>query len=252
MTIIKCKSVPTGLENDEKPVNRFVHINNGTAYDDTIYGGVSRKSGQPFALVKATGTMIFDEIGENLKHGYRVELPQMSAFLSIPGSVESVSAESRRASAPALSVHLVAKGDLKTCCQGPEFVIENVTKGATVIVDGVIGENQVPDVLMNGTDVLVHSTGRGFYMSDVSDPTVGAYIAGSDGKVLVKAIVTESTATTLTCTFPQIDLEEGTYRFCVASRNGLDPAQYGVTIGSRNIRVVNEAPSVEEVQDGQG
>ena len=41
--------------------------------------------------------------------------------------------------------------------------------------------------------------------------------------------------------FPQLGLPEGTYKFCVSSRNGLDPTQYGVTVGSRNIRVVDAA-----------
>ena len=117
------------------------------------------------------------------------------------------------------------------------------------VVETGLKNGETPNVLTNGTDVEVHATGRGLYMPDTSDPTVGAYIADSSGKVLVKANVTESTATTLVCVFPQIDLPEGTYKFCVASRNGLDAVKYGVTVGSRNIQVVS-ADSAEEGQNG--
>lgn len=252
MTSVNFKTVLTNLKKDEKPVNRFIVLHNGVVYDDTVYASVAQKSGQPKPLVKATGTMIFDEIGENLKRGYRVEFPQMSAFLSIPGLVESASAESRRASPPVLVAHFAAKGDFRKCCQGDEFVLVNVTQGASVGVDTVIDSvSQTPDVLTNGTDVEVHATGRGLYLPDLDDPTVGAYVADSSGTVLAKAAVTRSTATLLVCTFPEIDLKPGTYRFCVASRNGLDPARYGVTVGRRNVRVVNAAPAnEEEVQNG--
>ena len=115
------------------------------------------------------------------------------------------------------------------------------------MVDGVIDTiSKTPEVLTNGSNVEVHVTGRGLYMPDLSDPTVGAYISDADGKVLVQANVTESTVATLVCTFSQINLEEGTYKFAVASRNGLDPAQYGVTVGTRNIRVVNAADEETE------
>ena len=253
MTSVKFKTVLTSLKKDEKPLSRFVVLHNGVVYDDTVYASVAQKSGQPKPLVKATGSMIFDEIGENLKRGYRVEFPQMSAFLSIPGLVESASAESLRASPPKLVAHFAAKGGFKKCCQGDEFVLVNVAQGASVGIDTVIDSvSETPDVLTNGTDVEVHVTGRGLYMPDLDDPTVGAYVAGSDGTVLAKATVTRSTATLLVCTFPEIDLEVGTYRLCVASRNGMDPAQYGVTVGRRNIRVVDAAPAdEEEVQDGE-
>ena len=252
MTTIRYKVVPTALQKDEKPVNRFVVLHNGTVADDTVYSSIAQKTGMPKPLVKATGSMIFSETGEWLKRGVRVEYQDMSAYLSIPGSVESASAESRRATPPVLVAHFAAKGDFKKCCQGPEFVLENVTQGASVGVDTVIDAiSETPDVITNGTDVEVHATGRGLYMPDLDDPAVGAYLADSGDTVLARATVTRTTSTLLVCTFPEIALEEGTYRFCVASRNGLDPAQYGVAVGRRNVRVANAAAANgEEVQNG--
>lgn len=252
MTKIRYKTLLTNLTRGEMPVHRFCVLHNGTICGDTVYAVVSQKSGIPVPLVKATLAMIFDAIIDKLRHGYRIELPNVSAFLSMLGSPESTSAESRRANRPVLVAHLAAKGGFKTCCQGPEFELENVSQGATVVVGGVSDNvSRMQDVLTNGTDVEVHAIGSGLYMPDPADPTVGAYIADSQGKVLVKATVAESTATSLVCTFAQIDLEEGTYKFCVASRNGLDPELYGVTVGRRNVQVVNAASAEEgEVSNG--
>ena len=252
MTTINFKVVPSAILSGEVPVYRYQVLHNGTIFGDTVYAIVSQKSGMPIPLVKATCTMIFDEIMAQLQRGYRVELPQLSALLSLPGKVESASAESRRDTPPVLLAHFNAKGDFKKCCQGPEFVLVNVTKGATVVVSGVIDSvSQTPDVLTNGDNIEVHVIGNGLYMPDLADPTVGAYLADQSGTVLAKATVTETTGMTLVCAFPAIDLEPGTYKFCVASRNGLDPAQYGVTIGKRNVKVVNASiEDSEEVQNG--
>lgn len=250
-TIIRYKVLPTGIRTGEKPLNRYVVLHNGTVREDTVFENISRKSGLPKPMVKATCGMFMDTLAENLGHGYRVETPDLSAFLSIPGLVESASAESRRAAPPVLQAHLVAKGDFKKCCQGPEFVLENITKGATVVISGVIdGISQTPDTLTNGVDVEVHATGNGLYMPDISDPAVGVYLADSGGEVLCRATVTESTSMTLACVFPEIGLRPGTYRFCVASRNGFDPEQYGVTVGRRNVKVVDVQSENEGGQNG--
>ena len=251
MKTIKIKVIPTNLKKGAVPVIRYAVIHNGTVYDDTVYAGVSKKSGQPQPLVKATGAMIFSEIAEQLKHGYRVELPEVSAFLTLPGSVESMSTESSRSVPPVLVARMVSKGALKECCQGPEFKLENVSKGATVSIVSVIDNvSQQPDVITNGANIEVHVVGNGLLMPDLTDQSVGAYLADSSGKVLAESTVTESTMTTLVCVFPVIDLQAGTYRFCIASRAGLDPTQYVATVGRRNIQVVNAAAEGEEVQHG--
>ena len=102
MTTIRCKTVQTNLKRGGRPVSGFVLLHNGIFRDDAVYTVVSQKSSHPLPLVKATHEMVIAEIKEMLKHGYRVELPEMLAFLSIPGSVESAFAESSRATPPKL------------------------------------------------------------------------------------------------------------------------------------------------------
>ena len=249
---IMYRVVLTAIAKGLAPLYRFIPILNGTIRDDAVYAAVAKMSGQPKPLVKATLDMTFDMIVEYLKLGYRVEFPQMSAFLSIPGTVESTSAESLKAANPVLVAHLAAKGDFRKCCQGPGFTLKNATLGASVGVDTVLDDvNGTPNVIRNGVNVEVHATGRGLYMPETDDPAVGAYIADGKGTVLVKANIVETMSTMLVCVFPDLNLPEGAYKFCVASRNGLDPAQYGVTVGSKNIQVIN-ATSEEEEEEANG
>ena len=246
-TTIRYKVVPTNLLSGVTPVNRFVVLHNGTIVGDTVYAIVSQKTGMPQPMVKATASMIVAEMASWLGKGYRLEFQDISAFLALPGSVASTSAESRREAPPKLVVRLVAKGDFKKCCQGPEFVLENVTPGATVVINSVVDTVlQTPNVLPNGANVEVHIPGNGLFIPDPADPTVGVYLADSDGADRVKANVLESTSTSIICVCPQIALEPGTYKLCVASRNGMDPELYGVTVGSRNVRVVDDDSEDEE------
>jgi len=181
----------------------------------------------------------------------RVELPGLSAYLTLPGNFASTSAESRRAAESKLVAHISAKGAFKNCCAGDEFVLENVTQGATVVIRGVSDMVSKRDnVLTNGTDVEVHIVGTGLYMPDTSDPSTGVWLETKDGTVCATAQVTESTSTLLVCEFGEIDLAEGSYKLCVASRNGLDPEHYGVTVARRNVTVVDAATDGEGLENG--
>ena len=219
---------------------------NGTVREKAFYSAVAAKSGLDASVVESTGNLILDQIGVELGHGNRVELPQISAYMTMQGNFAGQSAEARRDANAKLVVHLAAKGSLKACCADTGFVLENVTKGATVVIRGVsdVGA-EVDDTILCGTDVEVHVVGSGLYVGEGDSPDTGAWLADAQGEVLARAAVSESTETTMVCTFPQVDLPEGTYRFCVGSRNGLDPSRYGVTVARRNVTVV-AAPSVEE------
>lgn len=224
------------------PLNRFYAIHNGTVYPEYIYGAVSRKSGIPVPLVRSTDELIDEEVKALLQHGYRVELPNVSYFITLPGSVDSVSPEARAAARPVPVVRAMAKRTLRTCCQGDDYVIQNIAEGASVAVYSIIDSvSQRQNVLTNGHGIAVSVVGSGLYIPDLSDPTTGAYVAGDDGRILATARVTASTSTTLECEFDELALPEGSYRFCVASRNGLDASQYGVSVGRKKITVVNAA-----------
>ena len=249
MKKIRFKVSPTPfLTKDGRPAYGATVQSNGTVNEDALYGKVSQKIGMPAELVKSTFNLAIGQIKTELRNGMRVELPQLSAYLTLPGNFASASPEDRRAAGARLVAHLSAKGEFKNCCAGDEFVLENVTGGATVVIRGVSDMVSMRDnVLTNGTDVEVHVVGTGLYMPDTSDPSVGVWLESTDGTVCATAQVRESTATTLVCVFGAIDQDEGTYKLCVASRNGLDPEQYGVTVARRNVTVVNAA--AEEATD---
>lgn len=246
MTTIKCRTAPIPLAIGDVPLNRFYVLHNGTAYADAIYQGVSKKTGLPVPMIRSTDEMIYEEIKEHLRHGYRVEFPYTSYQIALPGAADSTTPESLAAARPVPVVRANAKGDLKTCCQGDGFTVVNITEGASVAVYNAIDSiSKRLNVLTNGLNVQVEVVGNGLYIPDPSDPTTGAFVAGDDGTILATARVTESTTTTLSCVFDELALPEGTYRFCVASRNGLDAATYGVAVGRKKITVVNAAEEEE-------
>ena len=242
MKKIKFKTKLTPFKKNERPAFSAFVVHNGTIGADTFYGKVSSKCGLDVTVVKSIFELTVKQIGEELRNGMRVELPGLSAYLTQPGNFASTSAESRRAAESKLVAHISAKGDFKNCCAGDEFVLENVTQGATVVIRGVSDMVSKRDnVLTNGTDVEVHIVGTGLYMPDMSDPTTGVWLETTDGTVCATAQVTESTSTTLVCVFGEIAQQEGVCKLCVGSRNGLDPEQYGVTVARRNVMVVNAA-----------
>ena len=242
MKKVKYKTKLTPFKKNERPAFSAVVVHNGTIGADAFYEKVSSKCGLDSTVVKSTFELAVKQIEEELRNGMRVELPGLSAYLTLPGNFTSTSAENRRAAEPKLVAHISAKGDFKNCCAGDEFVLENVTQGATVVIRGVSDMlSKLDNVLTNGTDVEVHIVGTGLYMPDMSDPTTGVWLETTDGTVCATAQVTESTSTTLVCVFGEIALQEGAYKLCVASRNGLDPEQYGVTVARRNVTVVNAA-----------
>ena len=244
---IKYSTALTGLKIGDVPLYRFYVRHNGTVGEDTFYQNASQGSGiTPFAL-KLSMKACLNQIMEEAKHGNRVELPEMSAFPTMPGSFGGTSRDAREAADAKLAVRLAAKGALRTCCQGDGFELTNVTEGATVVIRGISDmAADRDDVLINGTNVEVHIIGTGLYIPETDDDTVGVWLADGSGTVLAKARITESTATTLACVFPEIALEEGTYKLCVASRNGLDPELYGATVARRNVTVADAA----EVEGG--
>jgi len=242
MKKIRYKTKLTPFKKNERPAFSAVVVHNGTIGTDTFYEKVSNKCGLDGTMVKSISELVVKQMGEELRNGMRVELPGLSAYLTLPGNFASTSAENRRAAGAKLVAHISAKGAFRDCCAGDEFVLENVTQGATVVIRGVSDMlSQQDNVLTNGTDVEVHIVGTGLYMPETSDPSTGVWLETMDGTVCATAQVTESTSTTLVCVFGEIAQEEGTYKLCVASRNGLDPERYGMTVARRNVTVVNAA-----------
>ena len=240
MTKLLYRTKLTPFEKDEKPAYSANVIHNGTVGEETFFKKVSSTCGMNYVVTKAIFDLCVAQLKEELRNGNRVELPNLSAFLTLPGNFASISPESRQAADAKLVAHIVAKGAFKTCCAGEEFELVNVTKGATVVIRGVSDMiSKQENVLTNGTGVEVHVVGSGLYIPDEADEMTGVWIENKDGIVCAMARVTESTSGTLVCVFGEIALEEGAYKLCVASRNGLNPEQYGVTVARRNVTVVN-------------
>ena len=217
MNSLKCSigsiNLPTGDPDD----GRYYVRHNGIIREKTFYGNVGERCGLSPAMARAVGESMFEELAEMLRRGYRVELPQMSAYLTMQGK-KAAEAKGHASVEKRPAVHLQPRGDLKDCCRNA-FNVELVTPQAAVAVFHFGDDNLQNEAIGNGTDVEVHAIGTGLYMPDTSDPTVGVWIEDSARNTLARASVTESTYTTLIVKFPKIDLAPGDgYYFCVASR----------------------------------
>ena len=91
MKKIRFKVSPTPfLTKDGRPAYGATVQSNGTVNEDALYGKVSQKIGMPAELVKSTFNLAIGQIKTELRNGMRVELPQLSAYLTLPGNFASL------------------------------------------------------------------------------------------------------------------------------------------------------------------
>ena len=219
MTPIKCSVASINLPTEDSADGRYYLRHNGIIRNETFYKNVGKRCGLEPAMARAVGETMFNVFSDLLKRGYRVELPQMAAYLTMQGkkAAEAKGHESKEARPV---VHLLPRGWFRDCCKDV-FDVELVTEQAAVVINDFLDANIQHGAISNGTNVKVSLIGSGLYMPDTSDPTVGVWIEDSHGKIRSRAVVNESTATTMSLLFPKIDLPIGKdYYLCVASRNG--------------------------------
>jgi hypothetical protein len=232
MTKLKCSIASINLPNGDPSDGRYYVQHNGIVREETFYGNVGKRCNYSPAMARAVGESIFEEISELLRRGYRIELPQMSVFISMHGK-KAAEAKGNASIEMSPSVHLQPRGKLKECCRNA-FNVEIVTQQASVVVSHFSDRNIQDGAIGDGTNVEVHITGTGLYMPNTSDPTVGVWIEDSSGKVAARATVMESANTSMTVQFPKIDLAPGDgYRLCVASRAKLTGAHSMRTVRRR-------------------
>lgn len=237
--IIRYRRALCGLKKDEVPLYRNYVCHNGTVGHRSFCGMVAADCGLKTPVVDAVLRTGVNTMIDNLQNGYRVELDFLSAFLTLPGLFDGANASQNPGQ---LVGHVVAKGDLRNCCKDADIVLQCETQTDSVYIRTVIDMlTRAYGKITKGSNVETHMTGSGIGL-DPTNPSEGIWIAPASGTnltVLAKADVIEATTTTLTCVFPLIDLEAGTYRICVASRNGRDAETYGVNIGTKKIEIVD-------------
>ena len=208
MTSLKCSIGSINLPNGDPDDGRYYVQHNGIIRETTFYSNVGSRCALSPALARAVGESIFEELAEMLRRGYRVELPQISAYLTMQGK-KAAEAKGHASTEKRPAVHLQPRGRFKDCCKNA-FNVELVTPQATVTVLHFADDNiQEDGSIGNGTEVHVIATGTGLHMPDTSDPTVGVWIEDSSGNTLARAVVKESATTYLSMVFPKIDLPPG-------------------------------------------
>ena len=232
MNSLKCSIGSINLPNGDPDDGRYYVRHNGIVHEKTFYSNVGKRCGLSPAMARAVGELMFEELSEMLRSGYRVELPQMSAYLTMQGK-KAAEAKGHASVEKRPAVHLQPRGEFKDCCKNA-FDVELVTPQAAVVVSNFLDSNMRNEAIGNGTNVEVHAIGSGLYMPDTSDPTVGVWIEDSAGNTLARASVLETGYTYLSVKFPKIDLKPGDgYYFCVASRAKMTGAHSVRTVRRR-------------------
>jgi len=236
MTSIKCSIGSINLPNGDPADGRYYVRHDGIIRSETFYKNVGRRCGYSPAMARAVGESMFEELAELLQRCYRIELPQMSAFLTMRGK-KAAEAKGHESVKGSPVVHLQPRGEFKDCCKDA-FEMEVVTPQASVVVRNFADRCMQDGAIGNGTNVKVTIIGLGLYMPDPTDPTVGVWIEDADGIIRARAVVDESTNTTMAVHFPKIDLPEGSgYRLCVASRFDL-PGRHSVRTVRRRLTIL--------------
>lgn len=248
MTPLKCSIASINLPSKKAPDGRYYVQHNGIIRETTIYNKVAARAGYSPIMVKAVCAALFDQIAEELQSGRRIELPDMSAYLTVTGK-KVMATRNRAGTEPEPTVHLMPKGELRDCCKG-NLSVEIVTRQAAVVIQHFTGggtnQDPIDGAVRAGTDVRVLFTGTGLYMPDPDDDTVGVWIEDAKGKVIARSKVLDSSPIHLEVMFSRIDLPPGPgYYMCVASRNGL-PGVYSVKTVRRRLTIIaNPAASAE-------
>lgn len=234
---LKCSIGSINLPNGDPDDGRYYVRHNGTVRENAFYSNVGKRCGFAPAMARAIGESIFEEISELLQRGFRVELPQMSAYLTMQGK-KAAEAKGHASTERRLAVHLQPRGELKDCCKDAlkkSLEVDFVTPQASVVVYRVCDEYAEEDgAISNGTNLLVLISGRGLHIPNTSDPTVGVWIEDASGKTVARSKVEKSTVTTLDVRFPKIDLPPGEgYYLCVASRDLMTDAHSVRTVRRR-------------------
>lgn len=240
MTPIKCSVASINLPNGDPADGRYYVRHNGIIYEETFYKNVGKRCGLEPALARAVGETMFNVFSGFLREGYRVELPQMSVYLTMQGK-KAAEAKGHKSKERHPAVHLQPRGKFRDCCKDA-FEVELVTRQAAVYVFNFADANIQTGAISRGVNVKVSIVGGGLYMPDTSDPTVGVWIEDSNKKLCTRAVVDESGRTYLVVHFPKIDLPTGPgYYFCIASRDGSE-AMHSVRTVRRRLTILPELP----------
>ena len=96
MRKLMVKTRPTPFLKNGRVAYSASVVHNGTIGADTFFERVSEKCGLAADMARATWNLGIEQMKDELRNGNRVELPQLSAFLSLPGNFASTSPEDRR------------------------------------------------------------------------------------------------------------------------------------------------------------
>ena len=227
------KTALTPFKKGEKALYRGIVQNKGARQLSDLVRAVAKRLGIDEAIVRFSAELLFQQLVAELKDGYHVELEDfLSGGLSITGTFLGANAPWDR-SKNSIRPYFNAKGAMREAFKDVEMV--NVTEGNHVILKRVLDTtSKTEGVITNTPNVVVYLSGSSMLI-DLTAEDEGVWLENAEGEIVATATVTNSTSTTVDCTFATLP-EDGDYKIVIATRGGLGP-EFGVSMAKKNITV---------------
>lgn len=186
----------------------------------------------PVSEAQFTVDQLFSTVVEILLEAKRINLPFMSASLSVLGSVKSMTDQPTKAANP-VTVNITIKGAPAEKLAAIELKNVTVTIEATLHEVSQIGASGVSRI-ENSEDIVV--TGKGL-MIDAGAEDEGMWLE-KDGIVKLTAEIKASNHNEARGNFgPFAGIENGVYDLCIATRDGKSAAEAPARILRRKVTV---------------
>ena len=230
---IKYKTVLSSFKKGERPCYRAVVNHNGTVYLDEIASNAAARVGMDPAMMKFNAELFCAQVRTEVKAGKRVEVEDLfSGGVAVKGTFSGANAPWDKTK-NALVPYFYAKGAMRNALEGATAV--NVTEGNHAQVKRVLDTvSKVDGIIANLPDVTVYLSGVNLLINAAASDE-GVWLEDEGGTVVATATVTNSTATTIDCTFATLP-EDGKYKIVVATRGGLGP-EFGVSLARKAVEV---------------
>ncbi len=216
----------------DKTVCNARAIHTAILRDDALIDDMCETLHMDRTLVQLALTLVSSYIPAALSRGKKLDFGPFSLALSITGAFDGANDEFQPGR-NSISVVATASKRLKKALSDLEPV--NATPAPAPKAKRLTDDkNNQEGVLSPGAKVLISGTDLGV---SPEAPDEGVWICDEAGERLAKAVVTESSSTTLDCVFPvSPEIAPGRYTLLIASRNR--EATLGAPgIGRRSVKV---------------
>lgn len=226
---LKVRAIPSNLEVGGRNCYRILPVGCDTINTDAFV----KLFAEALRLKSSDAQFTLDKFWEVcqscLLENKAIELEFMSMRLVIEGSLNSMNEQPTLEKNP-VRIRIIVKGEAAR--EAAAIRLENVTEMIEaalheIMQEGASGLSRIEN------DGVITINGKGLKI-DPSAEDEGVYLA-KNGIVIKRAEILYSAENSLEVKFADLDIENGVYELCVATRNGTNPAKVSARIVTRKV-----------------